>query len=89
MATYFQINLRGGSTRVIATTEEVANELRTLNSKFLSYGSCPCNKAARLQTRAKMQALLLGAGVVKCQPEHTPATLQVTSLHGVWDLASD
>ena len=89
MATYFQINLRGGSTRVIATTEEVANELRTLNSKFLSYGSCPCNKAARMQTRAKMQALLLGAGVVKCQPEHTPATLQVTSLHGVWDLPND
>ena len=89
MANYFQIHLLDGAPQVIATTEEVANELRTLNSKFLSYGSCPCHKAARLQTRAKMQALLLGAGVVKCQPEHTPATLQVTRLHGVWDLASD
>ena len=32
MATYFQINLRGGATRVIATTDEVATELNSLSA---------------------------------------------------------
>ena len=89
MATYFQINLRGGSTQVIATTEAVATELNSLSAKLRSYGSCPCNKAAKQQTKSKMQELLLGASVVKCPPELVPVSFQVTQLPETWDLSSD
>ena len=89
MANYFQIHLWSGATPVIATTEEVANELNSLSAKLRSYGSCPCNKAAKQQTKAKMQALLLGAGVVKCPPELMPASITVVPLPGVWDLPND
>ena len=89
MAVYFQINLRGGATRVITTTEAVATELNSLSAKLRSYGSCPCNKAAKQQTKAKMQDLLLGAGVLKCPPELMPVSFQVTQLPETWDLPSD
>ena len=89
MATYFQINLRGGATRVIATTEEVATELNSLGAKLRSYGSCPCNKAAKQQTKAKMQELLLGSGRVIVPDELIPVTIPVTQLPETWDLASD
>jgi hypothetical protein len=89
MATYFQINLRGGATRVIATTEEVAMELNSLNAKLRSYGSCPCNKAAKQQTKAKMQELLLGSGRVIVPDELIPATIPVTQLPETWELSSD
>jgi hypothetical protein len=89
MATYFQINLRGGATRVIATTEEVATELNRLSAKLRSYGSCPCNKAAKQQTKAKMQELLLGSGRVIVPDELIPATIPVTQLPETWDLSSD
>ena len=84
MATYFQINLRGGSTRVIATTDEVATELNSLSAKLRSYGSCPCNKAAKQQTKAKMQELLLGSVIVP--DELLPVTIPVTQLPETWDL---
>ena len=86
MATYFQINLRGGSTRVIETTDEVANELMSLSAKLRSYGSCPCNKAAKQQTKAKMQELLLGSGRVSVPNELLPVTIPVTQLPETWDL---
>ena len=86
MATYFQINLRGGSTLVIATTEEVAIELNSLSAKLRSYGSCPCNKAAKQQTKAKMQELLLGSGRVIVPNELLPVTITVTQLPETWDL---
>ena len=89
MATYFQINLRGGSTRVIATTDEVAIELNSLSAKLRSYGSCPCNKAAKQQTKAKMQELLLGAGTITVQDELLPATIPVTQLPETWDPPND
>ena len=89
MATYFQINLRGGSTRVIATTEAVAIELNSLSAKLRSYGSCPCNKAAKQQTKAKMQELLLGSGRVIVPDELLPVTIPVTQLPETWDLESD
>ena len=89
MATYFQINLRGGATRVIATTEAVATELNSLSAKLRSYGSCPCNKAAKQQTKAKMQELLLGSGRVIVPDELLPVTIPVTQLPETWDLASD
>ena len=89
MATYFQINLRGGSTRVIATTEAVAIELNSLSAKLRSYGSCPCNKAAKQQTKAKMQELLLGSGRVIVPDELIPVTIPVTQLPETWDLPSD
>ncbi len=89
MATYFQINLRGGATRVIATTDEVAIELNSLSAKLRSYGSCPCNKAAKQQTKAKMQELLLGSGRVMVPDELLPVTIPVTQLPETWDLASD
>ena len=89
MATYFQINLRGGSTQVIATTDEVATELNNLSAKLRSYGSCPCNKAAKQQTKAKMQELLLGSGRVIVPDELIPATIPVTQLPETWDLSSD
>ena len=89
MATYFQINLRDGSTKVIATTEEVAMELNSLSAKLRSYGSCPCNKAAKQQTKAKMQELLLGSGMVSVPDELLPVTIPVTQLPETWDLASD
>ena len=89
MATYFQINLRGGATRVIATTDEVAIELNSLSAKLRSYGSCPCNKAAKQQTKAKMQELLLGSGRVIVPDELLPVTIPVTQLPETWDLASD
>lgn len=88
MATYFQINLRGGSTRVIATTDEVATELNSLSAKLRSYGSCPCNKAAKQQTKAKMQELLLGSGMIVPDELH-PVTIPVTQLPDTWDLSSD
>ena len=86
MATYFQINLRGGSTQVIATTDEVAMELNSLSAKLRSYGSCPCNKAAKQQTKAKMQELLLGSGRVIVPDELIPVTIPVTQLPDTWDL---
>ena len=86
MATYFQINLRGGATRVIATTDEVAIELNSLSAKLRSYGSCPCNKAAKQQTKAKMQELLLGSGRVIVPDELLPVTIPVTQLPDTWDL---
>ena len=89
MATYFQINLRGGSTQVIATTYEVAIELNSLSAKLRSYGSCPCNKAAKQQTKAKMQELLLGSGRVIVQDDLIPVTIPVTQLPETWDLLSD
>ena len=89
MATYFQINLRGGSTRVIGTTDEVAIELNRLSAKLRSYGSCPCNKAAKQQTKAKMQELLLGSGSVVVPNELLPVTIPVTQLPETWDLSSD
>ena len=89
MATYFQINLRGGSTRVIATTDEVAIELNSLSAKLRSYGSCPCNKAAKQQTKAKMQELLLGPGTITVTDELVPVTSPVTQLPETWDLSSD
>ena len=89
MATYFQINLRGGSTRVIATTDEVAIELNSLSAKLRSYGSCACNKAAKQQTKAKMQELLLGSGTITVPDELLPVTIPVTQLPETWDLASD
>ena len=89
MATYFQINLRGGSTCVIATTEAVATELNSLSAKLRSYGSCPCNKAAKQQTKAKMQELLLGSGRVIVPDELIPVTIPVTQLPETWDLSSD
>ena len=89
MATYFQINLRGGATQVIATTEAVATELNSLSAKLRSYGSCPCNKAAKQQTKAKMQELLLGSGRVIVPDELLPVTIPVTQLPETWDLASD
>ena len=88
MATYFQINLRGGSTRVIATTDEVAIELNSLSAKLRSYGSCPCNKAAKQQTKAKMQELLLRSGMI-VSDELIPVTIPVTQLPETWDLSSD
>lgn len=89
MATYFQINLRGGSTRVIATTDEVAIELNSLSAKLRSYGSCPCNKAAKQQTKAKMQELLLGAGAITVQDALLPVTIPVTQLPETWDPPND
>ena len=89
MATYFQINLRGGSTREIATTDEVAIELNSLSVKLRSYGSCPCNKAAKQQTKAKMQELLLGSGMVSVPAELLPVTIPVTQLTETWDLEND
>lgn len=89
MATYFQINLRGGATRVIATTDEVAIELNSLSAKLRSYGSCPCNKVAKQQTKAKMQELLLGSGRVIVPDELVPVTIPVTQLPETWDLAND
>ena len=89
MATYFQINLRGGSTLVIATTDEVAIELNSLSAKLRSYGSCPCNKAAKQQTKAKMQELLLGSWSVIVPDELLPVTIPVTQLPETWDLAND
>ena len=89
MATYFQINLRGGATRVIATTEAVATELNSLSAKLRSYGSCPCNKAAKQQTKAKMQELLLGSGRVIVPDELLPVTIPVTQLPETWELSSD
>lgn len=89
MATYFQINLRGGPTRVIATTDEVAIELNSLSAKLRSYGSCPCNKAAKQQTKAKMQELLLGSGRVIVPDELLPVTIPVTQLPETWELSSD
>lgn len=89
MANYFQINLRGGATRVIATTEEVANELNSLVAKLRSYGSCPCNKAAKQQTKAKMQELLLGSGRVIVPDELLPTTIPVTQLPETWELPGD
>ena len=89
MATYFQINLRDGSTRVIATTDEVAIELNSLSAKLRSYGSCPCNKAAKQQTKAKMQELLLGSGRVIVPDELLPVTIPVTQLPETWDMSSD
>ena len=86
MATYFQINLRGGSTQVIATTEAVATELNSLSAKLRSYGSCPCNKTAKQQTKAKMQELLLGSGRVIVPNELLPVTIPVTQLPETWDL---
>ena len=88
MATYFQINLRGGSTRVIATTDEVAIELNSLSAKLRSYGSCPCNKAAKQQTKAKMQELLLRSGMI-VPDKLIPVTIPVTQLPETWDLSSD
>lgn len=88
MATYFQINLRGGSTRVIATTDEVAIELNSLSAKLRSYGSCPCNKAAKQRTKAKMQELLLGSGMI-VPGELLPVTIPVTQLPETWDLSND
>ena len=89
MATYFQINLRGGSTQVIATTDEVATELDSLSAKLRSYGSCPCNKAAKQQTKAKMQELLLGSGTITVTDELLPVKIPVTQLPETWDLAND
>ena len=89
MAKYFQITLRGGATQVITTTAEAAIELNSLSAKLQSYGSCPCNKAAKQQTKDKMQDLLLGAGVLKCPPELMPASITVIPLPGVWDLPND
>ena len=89
MATYFQINLRGGATQVIATTDEVAIELNSLSAKLRSYGSCPCNKAAKQQTKVKMQELLLGSGMVSVPNELLPVTIPVTQLPETWDLLSD
>ena len=89
MATYFQINLRGGATQVIATTEAVATELNSLSAKLRSYGSCPCNKAAKQQTKAKMQELLLGSGRVIVPDELLPVTIPVTQLPETWELSSD
>ena len=89
MATYFQINLRGGSTRVVATTDEVTIELNRLSAKLRSYGSCPCNKAAKQQTKAKMQELLLGSGTITVTDELLPTTISVTQLPDTWDLAND
>lgn len=86
MANYFQINLRGGATRVVATTDEVATELNSLSAKLRSYGSCPCNKAAKQQTKAKMQELLLGSGRVVVPNELLPVTIPVTQLPDTWDL---
>ena len=88
MATYFQINLQGVSTLVIATTDEVAIELNSLSAKLRSYGSCPCNKAAKQQTKAKMQELLLGSGVI-VPDALPPVTIPVTQLPGTWELSSD
>lgn len=89
MANYFQINLRGGATRVIATTDEVATELNSLSAKLRSYGSCPCNKAAKQQTKAKMQELLLGSGRVIVPDELIPTTILVTQLPETWELPGD
>ena len=89
MATYFQINLRGGSTQAIATTEAVATELNSLSAKLRSYGSCPCNKAAKQQTKAKMQELLLGSGTITVTDDLLPVTIPVTQLPETWDLSSD
>ena len=89
MATYFQINLRGGATQVIATTEAVATELNSLSAKLRSYGSCPCHKAAKQQTKAKMQELLLGSGTITVTDELLPVTIPVTKLPETWDLAID
>ena len=89
MATYFQINMRGGSTRVIATTDEVAIELNSLSAKLRSYGSCPCNKTAKQQTKAKMRELLLGSWSVLVPDGLFPVTIPVTQLPETWDLASD
>ena len=89
MATYFKINLRGGATQVIATTDEVAIELNSLSAKLRSYGSCPCNKAAKQQTKAKMQELLLGSGRVIVPDELLPVTIPVTQLPETWELSSD
>ena len=89
MATYFQINLRSGATQVIATTEAVATELNSLSAKLRSYGSCPCNKAAKQQTKAKMQELLLGSGTITVTDELLPVTIPVTQLPETWDLAKD
>ena len=89
MATYFQINLRGGATQVIATTEAVATELNSLSAKLRSYGSCPCNKAAKQQTKAKMQELLLGSGTITVTDELLPVKIPVTQLPETWDLAND
>ena len=89
MATYFQINLRGGATQVIATTEAVATELNSLSAKLRSYGSCPCNKAAKQQTKAKMQELLLGSGTITVTDDLLPVTIPVTKLPETWDLAND
>ena len=89
MATYFQINLRSGATQVIATTEAVATELNSLSAKLRSYGSCPCNKAAKQQTKAKMQELLLGSGTITVTDELLPVTIPVTQLPETWDLAID
>lgn len=89
MAIYFQINLRGGSTRVIATTEAVATELNSLSAKLRSYGSCPCNKAAKQQTKAKMQDLLLGSGSVIVPDELIPTTIPVTQFQETWDFPND
>ena len=86
MANYFQINLRGGATSVVATTDEVAKELHSLSAKLRSYGSCPCNKAAKQQTKAKMQELLLGSGRVIVPDELLPVTIPVTQLPETWDL---
>lgn len=88
MATYFQINLRGGATLVFATTDEVAIELNSLSAKLRSYGSCPCNKAAKQQTKAKMQELLLGSGRI-VPDELLPVTIPVTQLPETWELSSD
>ena len=89
MATYFQINLRGGSTRVIATTDEVAIELNSLSAKLRSYGSCPCNKAAKQQTKAKMKELLLGSGTITVTDALLPVKIPVTQLPETWDLANE
>ena len=89
MAHYFNIKMQGGNTRVVATTDEVAKELHSLSAQLRSYGSCPCNKAAKQQTKAKMQSLLLGAGAVKCPPELMPASFDVAQLPETWDLPND
>ena len=74
---------------MIATTEAVATELNSLSAKLRSYGSCPCNKAAKQQTKAKMQELLLGSGTITVTDELLPVTIPVTQLPETWDLASD
>ena len=74
---------------MIATTEAVATELNSLSAKLRSYGSCPCNKAAKQQTKAKMQELLLGSGTITVTDELLPVKIPVTQLPETWDLASD